>query len=88
MAFELRRLTFDPAEIEEASAVWFYAGEGPIAEQSRQWISGLVVSELPNVRSLALHQSTLLRASDRLDGEIERLKRLYDQAQQAQSESL
>jgi hypothetical protein len=39
MAFEPRRLTFDPAEIEEASAVWFYASEGRVAEQSREWIS-------------------------------------------------
>jgi hypothetical protein len=79
MSFELRRMEFLAA-----GPTAFFAGDADRAEQSGQWISGVVKSELPNGKSLALHQLTvLLRARDLLDGEIERLKRLFDQAEQS-----
>jgi hypothetical protein len=64
-----------------AGPMAFFAGDADRAEQSDQWISGVVKS---NGKSLALHQLTvLLRARDLLDGEIERLKHLFDQAEQS-----
>jgi hypothetical protein len=81
MAFELRRMEFL-----STGPTAFFAGDADRAEQSDQWISGVVRSELPTGKSLALHQLTvLLRARDLLDGEIERLKGLFDQAQHATS---
>jgi hypothetical protein len=79
MAFELRRMEFLAT-----GPTAFFAGDADNVAQSGQWISGVVISDLPTGKSLALHQLTvLLRARDLLDGEIERLKRLFDQGQQS-----
>ncbi|MGA7545427.1 MAG: hypothetical protein WBW08_06315 [Methyloceanibacter sp.] len=79
MVFELRRMEFLAT-----GPTAFFAGDADGVQQAGQWISGVVKSELPPGKSLALHQLTvLLRARDLLDGEIERLKRHYDQEQQS-----
>ena len=74
--------TADPLGM--AGLVSFALGDNEDVERSNEWVSGQVVSELPNQKSLALHQiKVLMRARDLIDAEIERLKPLYEQSQQA-----
>ena len=86
MAFELRSVTFLGANpLGDAGKVSFFAGDGPDAQQSTLWIAGQVLSETPNMKSLALNQlAVLYSARELIDAEIARLKPLYHQGEQAQ----
>ena len=80
MAFELRRLEF-----QAAGATSFFVSDADSVEQSGQWISGRVISNMPGGKSLALHQlAALVIARDLIDGEIARLTGLYQAAEQPQ----
>jgi hypothetical protein len=85
MAFLLRSVRFQTADpLGTAGRVSFFAGEDEDPEKSNEWLSGQVISDTPNQKSLALHQiAVLYRVRALIDAEIERLKPLYEQSQQA-----
>jgi hypothetical protein len=87
MAFELRTMSFQRADaLKTAGSVSFFAGTSTDAAQSTLWISGQIESDMPNMKSLALHQLKALgKVRDLIDGEIARLTRLYEQAERSQS---
>jgi hypothetical protein len=78
----LRHLTAfgdDPTE-----RVTLFLGDGPDTAQSSQWISAQVAVEMQPLKSLSLLRIRALHATrDRIDDEIQRLTKLYNQAEQA-----
>jgi|GEM_PF-3920538 len=83
MAFELRRVTFQVSDPRETvGLVSFFAGEASEPEQLGQWISGQVISDEQNMKSVALNQISALHAArDLIDKEIQRLTGLYHEAE-------
>ena len=83
MAFELRRVTFQVSDPRETvGLVSFFAGEASEPEQLGQWISGQVISDEQNMKSVALNQISALHAARELiDKEIQRLTGLYHEAE-------
>ena len=79
---QLRLLTAfgdDPTE-----RVTIFLGDGPIAEQSEQWITAQLNVEMQPLKSLSLLRIKALDAMRNLiDAEIRRLGELYDQAEKA-----
>jgi hypothetical protein len=88
MPLELRQMTVPATRPHDpVGYVEFFAGDGADAERSEQWITGQVPVGLPTMKSLALLQIVVLqRAQDLLGAEIERLRRLYEAAEQSQDE--